>query len=52
MKGKKPEPEKNIEEEGAPICETCGTAKIMEDEKWVCPHCQGEINFLGEEEDE
>lgn len=54
VKGEEPKPKKNIEEmeEGAPICEACGTAKIMEDGEWVCPHCQGEINFMGDEVDE
>lgn len=36
-----------IEVEGTPICEECGNLKIQEGEEWVCPHCQGEIDFLG-----
>jgi Zn finger protein HypA/HybF involved in hydrogenase expression len=39
---------KIIEEtEGDPVCENCGNAKLKENEEWVCPHCQGEIDFLG-----
>lgn len=45
------EEEKNIEE-GVPVCENCGNVMILEEGEWVCPHCQGEIDFLGEEDDE
>lgn len=37
--------------EGAPVCERCGNAKIQEEGLWVCPHCQGEIDFFGEDEE-
>lgn len=48
------EDKKKIEEEqeGTPICETCGNAMVMEDGEWLCPHCQGEIDFLGGEDEE
>lgn len=39
-------------EEGAPVCEVCGSLLIKESNEWVCPHCQGEIDFMGEDEDE
>lgn len=38
-------------EEGNPVCEKCGNAKMMENGEWVCPHCDGEIDFFGDEED-
>lgn len=47
-------------EEADPICEKCGNVKIREpldgtrDKKtgeWVCPHCQGEIDFFGDDEE-
>lgn len=41
---------KEIEEKGIPLCEKCGNAMIIEDDEWMCPHCQGEINFLGEDD--
>jgi rubrerythrin len=34
-----------------PLCEKCGTAMLKEDEEWVCPNCQGEIDFLGDEDE-
>ena len=40
-------PKTTEEESGTPICEECGNAKILEGEEWACPHCQGEIDFLG-----
>lgn len=58
----------NVEEQedGAPVCEKCGNLLIKEslsssdlseqieksDGEWCCPHCQGEIDFLGDEDDE
>lgn len=36
--------------EGVPICEKCGNAMIKEDSEWMCPHCQGEIDFTGGED--
>lgn len=56
------EKKENIEE-GAPICQKCGNVMIWEpisdtpglkDDirgEWLCPHCQGEINFLGEDDE-
>lgn len=39
-------------DEGIPVCEKCGNAMVREDGEWLCPHCQGEIDFMGEEDDE
>ena len=52
-------------DEGVSVCEKCGNAMIWEsfdgeissteegkNGEWVCPHCQGEIDFMGEEDDE
>lgn len=41
--------EKN--EEAAPICEKCGNALIEENKELVCPHCQGEIDFFGDDDE-
>lgn len=46
MKKKK----KISEEDSLPLCPKCGNAMIFEDGEWVCPHCQGEIKFLDEDE--
>lgn len=51
MKKKKVEAEE-IVEEGLPVCEKCGNVMVSEQGEWVCPHCQGEIDFLAEDEDE
>lgn len=37
--------------EGAPVCDKCGNAMIEEAGEWFCPHCQGEIDFLGEDDE-
>ncbi|MFA5152015.1 MAG: hypothetical protein WC554_05595 [Clostridia bacterium] len=37
--------------EGVPVCEKCGNVMIKEDQEWVCPHCQGEIDFLGDDDE-
>lgn len=42
--------DENVEIEATPICEKCGNAMIEEDGEWCCPTCQGEIDFLGEDE--
>ena len=38
------------ETEPTPICEKCGNAMVFESDEWLCPHCQGEIDFFGEDE--
>ena len=40
----------DVTEEGDPVCTRCGNAMIKEEEEWLCPHCQGEINFFGGDE--
>jgi transposase len=51
MKEDKNTIEKENEETGAPICPKCGNIMILEDGEWVCPHCQGEIDFLGDDDE-
>lgn len=41
--------EENIEGQGVPVCKKCGNAMVVEEGELMCPHCQGEIDFLGEE---
>ncbi len=36
--------------EAVPVCEKCGNAMINETGEWKCPHCQGEIDFFGDDE--
>ena len=47
----KKEKEIDINEDAIPVCEKCGNAKVEENGKWVCPSCQGEIDFLGGEDE-
>jgi len=47
MTDKKKKIEEINQEEGTPICKNCGNAMIFEDGEWLCPHCQGEIDFMG-----
>jgi|GEM_PF-1874209 len=34
------------------ICEACGSIKVYEDGKYICPHCDTEIDYFGEEDDD
>mgnify|MGYP001103816250 CR=1 FL=1 len=51
MKNIKKIKEENTQEAGTPICPKCGNIMIFEEEEWLCPHCQGEIDFLGGEDE-
>jgi uncharacterized Zn finger protein (UPF0148 family) len=45
---------KKAEEEtqGAPVCEKCGSILIEEIGEMVCPDCDGEIDFFGDDDEE
>jgi rubrerythrin len=49
---KKEEKQEEAIEEGTPICEECGNAMIQEDGEWVCPNCDGQIDYMGDDEDD
>ena len=34
------------------ICSKCGSKMIFEDGELVCPHCDGEIDYFGDEDGE
>lgn len=42
------------DEEGfsAPLCEKCGNRMIEEDGKAYCSHCDTEIDYFGDDDDE
>jgi len=44
---------KVIEEEfeGVELCDKCGSEKILEDGEMICPDCDTEIDFFGEEDE-
>lgn len=42
---------KTEEQEGQEVCEKCGSILVEEDGEKICPDCEGEIDFFGEEED-
>ena len=46
----KSDPNEALEPEN--ICDKCGSKLVFEDNEWVCPHCDGDIDFFGEDEDE
>ncbi len=50
MAGKSSEVEPIIEPED--LCPKCGSKMVYEDGELVCPHCDGEIDYFGEDEDE
>lgn len=37
--------------EGDPICGRCGNTMLEEKGELLCPHCDGEIDFLGGEDE-
>ncbi len=41
----------NEQEQGTPVCDKCGNVMVYEEGEWMCPHCQGEIDFLGEDDE-
>jgi uncharacterized Zn finger protein (UPF0148 family) len=43
---------KNMDEEfaGVDLCEKCGSEMIKEDGQKICPDCDTEIDFFGEED--
>jgi len=46
----KKQPDQSEEnEKEIPVCEKCGSVMIFEDNEWVCPHCDGDINFFGDD---
>lgn len=42
--------DENIEE-GKELCEVCGNELVEEDGVKVCPKCDAEIDFFGEDEE-
>lgn len=34
------------------LCPKCGTKMLLEDGEYVCPHCDGDIDYFGDDEDE
>lgn len=40
------------ETEGAPVCEKCGSILIEENGEMVCPECEGEIDFFGDDKED
>ena len=42
---------KNDEEQASVLCEACGSVMIEEDGKMICPRCDAEIDFFGDEDD-
>jgi uncharacterized Zn finger protein (UPF0148 family) len=37
--------------EDAKVCEKCGSVLAEEDGEWVCPHCDAEIDFFGDDDE-
>jgi uncharacterized Zn finger protein (UPF0148 family) len=42
--------EKAFETEGAELCEKCGSELVIEEGEKICPDCDTEIDFFGEED--
>lgn len=41
----------NHEIEGSELCEKCGSELVEEDGVKVCPKCDGEIDFFGDDDE-
>lgn len=41
-----------IEDTGETLCANCGSVKIVEEGKLICPHCDVQIDFFGEDDDD
>ncbi len=41
-----------IEDEGAELCSNCGSQMEQVDGELICPHCDTEIDYFGDEEAE
>jgi hypothetical protein len=39
------------ENEGEVVCDKCGSVKILEDGKLICPHCDTVIDYFGEDDE-
>ena len=44
--------EKDIVAEGEALCSACGSVKVLEDGQLICPHCDTEIDFFGEDDED
>lgn len=33
------------------ICPACGTCMVLEEGKYVCPHCDGDIDYFGDKDE-
>ncbi len=42
----------NEEVEAAVLCEVCGSIMVLEDGKLICPHCDAEIDYFGDEDED
>lgn len=42
----------STEEQGEKLCDICDSIMILEDDKYFCPKCDGEINFFGEDDED
>lgn len=40
------------DDDGAALCEVCGSIKVVEDGESICPSCDARIDFFGEDDDE
>jgi len=35
-----------------PLCEECGSVKVLEDGKYICPNCDAQIDYFGEDDED
>jgi ribosomal protein S27AE len=39
-------------DDGKKLCEVCGSIMVLEDDRLICPNCDVQIDYFGEEVDE
>lgn len=42
----------NLEDQAQPICPVCGSLMTEEDGSVFCTHCDGEIDYFGDDEND
>lgn len=38
--------------ESAQLCTKCGSIMVLEDGELICPHCDTEIDYFGDDDDD
>ena len=47
-------PKEGISDEGSEevLCDKCGSVKVLEDDKYICPNCDVRIDYFGDDNED